>query len=72
MNADDEHPELNEVLRKFELNKDIFSSHRKKILEIFCTCNVLDPNISLKEMKQNFLFGSPNAYVNSVWFFNKI
>ena len=54
---------LNEILRNFKLIKQEFSSNTKKISSF--TCIVLDPNINLKEMVQNFSSGGLIGYGNS-------
>ena len=55
---------LNEILRIFEIIKQVFSSNTKRKNLFPFTCIVLDPDINLKEMDQNF-FGGLIGYGNS-------
>ena len=43
---------LNQILRVFEIIKQDFSSNTKRKNLFLCTCVVLDPDISLKEVEK--------------------
>ena len=50
---------------KFDMIMFDFSSKTKRKNYFLCTCFVLDPNINLKEVDQNFSFGGLIGYGNS-------
>ena len=56
---------LNEILRIFKIIKQEFPSNSRRKNLFLCTCNVLDPDINLKDMDTKFPFGGLIGYGNS-------